>query len=221
MQMRNQYYILVLFLFGGAITMTGCLKPLPDVYPENENYRHVPVYVISHGWHVGIALGSEHLREKLPAHAHLPDGIIYTFGWGDRRYYTDRNAGFWLALRAAFIPTGSVLHVVGVNRPIEEFFPNSTIIEVKVTEVGASKLADYIVNQFQTEGGAIQFADEGLYPNSAFFEAKGSYYLPKTSNVWTARALRETGYPITPFYAVTSANVIRQAKKDGKVISRN
>ena len=82
-------------------------------------------------------------------------------------------------------------------------------------------MTDYIAKRFQKEKGddTIFFSD-GLYSNSAFFEAKGWYFFPRTSNKWTARVLRESGLPITPFYAITSGNVMKQARKSGEVIKK-
>ena len=95
----------------------------------------------------------------------------------------------------------------------------SDIIKVQITQLGADKFAEFVNDRFRLdEDGNVQFNSEGLYTNSSFFEATGRYYLPKTSNTWTARALRRTGYPITPFYSMTSGNVIQQARKDGEII---
>ncbi|WP_340105566.1 DUF2459 domain-containing protein [Rhodohalobacter sp. 8-1] len=202
------------------LILSGCAGPVPSLYPDDENKRPIPVYIISHGWHVGIAIESEYIKPQLPNHDRLPNTSHLMFGWGDKRYYTDSEAGFWLMIRAAFIPTASVLHVVGIDRPVDRYFPSSTVIRVMVTEPGAEKLAEYISNQFQRVDGEAQVFADGLYPNSIFFEATGRYYFPNTSNKWTARAIRKTGFPITPFYAVTSGNVIRQAKKHGQVIQQ-
>jgi len=208
----KKWLFILLFLFS------GCAKPVYHLYPENESERPIPVYIISHGWHVGIAIESKHVKPFLPAHDRIPQATYLKFGWGDQLYYPNNDAGFWLMLRAALIPTRSVLHVVGINRPVEHYFPSSTIIEIKVSKQGADKLATYISDRFKRVDGRVKIAADGLYPNSLFFEATESYYFPKTSNKWTARALRETGYPITSFYAVTSGNVVRQAKKHGRVI---
>jgi len=202
----------------GLLILTGCLKPVHDIYPSDENLREVPIYVISHGWHVGIAMHSHYLKSRLPENPRLPDGDLYMIGWGDNRYYPDREAGVWLALRAALLPTGSVLHVVGISRPVDQYFTTSTIVKIQITEEGANRIASHIAGQFSLEGDKISFVSDGLYTESAFFEAKGWYYFPKTSNRWTAQALRETGFPITPFYAVTSGNVLRQVRKEGEVI---
>ncbi len=206
-------------LFVYFIWFTGCLGPVKDLYPEDEELRPIPVYIISHGWHVGIAIEKEQVAPFLPEHERMPQASLLKFGWGDNRYYSDSEAGFGLMMRAALLPTRSVIHVVGIDMPVEHYFSRSTIVKVQVTEEGAERLAKFIGERFRlSEEGEPLLASDGLYRNSTFFEANGLYFIPKTSNTWTARALRQTGYPITPFYAITSGNVIRQARKDGTVI---
>lgn len=206
---------LILFL----ITVTGCLGPVSELYPEDESQRTVPVYVMSLGWHTGIALESSIVRKHLPDHPEIPESPVLMFGWGDNRYYPNPEPGFGLLLRAALLPTGSVLHVIGIDVPVEDYFSSSQIIEINVSENGADNLAIFISGQFQkSRTDSLRYHSPGLYPKSAFFEAEGLYFFPKTSNRWTARALRSTGYPITPFYAITSGNLMKQARKKGKVI---
>lgn len=209
--------VLILFL----ICTGGCLKPVSHLYPSDPDLRPISVYVISHGWHVGIAVESQAIRGQLPEHENIPQTEWLKFGWGDRRYYTEPDAGFWLAMRAAFLPTRSVIHVVGIDRPVEIYFPGSTIVEIKVTEEGAEEMGKFIANRFRLDDeGKPVITSDGLYSNSYFFEANGRYYLPKTSNNWTARALRNTGFPITPIYAFTSGNIIQQARKDGVILQQ-
>jgi hypothetical protein len=82
-------------------------------------------------------------------------------------------------------------------------------------------MSHFVSEQFKyDDGGDLKFAADGLYPTSNFFEAKGFYFFPKTSNKWAAKVLRKSGFPITPFYAMTSGNVIKQARKSGKVIQQ-
>jgi len=201
------------------IFLAGCLGPVRELYPADESERPIPVYVVSHGWHVGIAIEQEYIKHLLPGHPAMPESGMLKFGWGDNKYYTDHDAGLVLMLRAALIPTGSVIHVVGIDIPLEHYFSASNIIRVQISQTGAEKLGKFIADRFRRDDeGNIIFASDGLYANSKFFQANGHYYFPKTSNTWTASALRQTGYPITPFYAVTSGNVIRQARKDGVVI---
>lgn len=214
----KSYYTMIRtsILLPLLIIITGCLSPVQDLYPQNEADRTVPVYIVSHGWHAGIAIESEYIRHLLPEHSEMPEGRFLKFGWGDRRYYSEPDAGFGLMMRAALIPTQSVLHVVATDLPIERYFWASRVVRIQVTHKGAEQLGLFISDRLRkNENGDIQIVADGLYSNSQFFEANGRYYLPKTSNVWTARALRKTGYPITPIYSLTSGNVIKQSLKDG------
>jgi uncharacterized protein (TIGR02117 family) len=206
--------LLIILLF----TLGGCLGPVSELYPDEDELRTLPVYVISHGWHVGIAIESKHFLHKIPSHPQLPEAEYLKFGWGDNRYYPHDSPGFGLLLRAALLPTGSVIHVVGIDIPVENYFASSDVIQVNVTEDGMERLTNFVRDRFAFEDNAIIFATNGLYGNSTFFKAKGLYFIPKTSNTWTAQALRQTGAPITPVYAVTSGNVIYQARKTGTII---
>ena len=199
--------------------LTGCLSPVKELYPENEKERPIPAYVVSLGWHVGIAFDGEYLREKLPEHQQMPDTEYLLVGWGDNKYYPAERAGVGLFLRAAFLPTRSVIHLVGFDKEVEAYFGESDIVRVQLSKKSIQEMTGYIADRFRTDNDKqIILAAEGLYPNSSFFEAKGLYFFPKTSNKWAARVLRKSGFPITPFYAMTSGNVIKQARKSGTVI---
>jgi uncharacterized protein (TIGR02117 family) len=203
-----------------VLIISGCLRPVSELYPEDEEQRPHPVYILSHGWHVGIAIESHHIIDYIPDHERLPITEFLKFGWGDNKYYPHQDPGFGLLLRAALLPTRSVLHVVGIDIPVENFFAGSDIIKVKVSDDGMNRLTEFIVGRFRlNDQNGITFVADGYHRNSAFFEATGRYFVPKTSNTWTARALRQTGAPITPFFAVTSGNVIYQSRQFGEVIN--
>lgn len=198
---------------------TGCLGPVAELYPEDEDLRPIPVYILSHGWHVGIAIEAEYINDKIPGHEEIPQTRYLKFGWGDNRYYPHSDPGFGLLLRAALLPTGSVIHVVGFDIPVESYFAGSEVILVKISEAGMEKLTGFIADRFyRDDEGQIEYAADGLYTNSSFFRANGWYFFPKTSNTWTARALRQAGCPISPFYAVTSGNVISQTRSFGEIL---
>lgn len=201
------------------IVISSCNRPVSEIYPENELKRTIEVYLISHGWHTGIAIGSEHLDEHLPDHPRIPGAKYLMFGWGDGKYYPHPDPGTGLLLRAALLPTKSILHVVGIDVPVERYFPSSRIVRIRVHDAGAQKLAEFLANNFEVdENGQPIFAADGLYQNSAFFNAEPYYFFPRTSNRWVAQALRRTGYPITPFFALTAENVMKQASEYGEVI---
>ncbi|MDP2702217.1 MAG: DUF2459 domain-containing protein, partial [Candidatus Rokubacteria bacterium] len=58
----------------------------------------------------------------------------------------------------------------------------------------------------------------GQYANSRFYVAREKYFLLKTCNTWTARALRSAGLPITSLYAATAGSVMHQTRTLGKVL---
>lgn len=206
-------YLVILFV------VSGCLGPVKELYPENEQERPVSLFIISHGWHVGVAIHSSEIRSFLPDHPEMPEAEFYMFGWGDNRYYPHPDPGFGLLLRAALLPTPSIIHVVGIDVSVDRYFSGSEIVEIKISDKGSEKFSEFILSVFKTdEDGNIQVAADGLYTNSLFFEANSRYFLPKTSNTWAAKAIRKTGFPISPFYAITSGNVMHQVKKEGRVI---
>lgn len=210
-------YLLIITL--PCILLAGCLNPVRDLYPEDPSKRPVPVYIVSHGWHAGIAIEAVFVREQLPIHPDLPDNRFLMFGWGDARYYSDPDAGFWILFSAALLPTKSALHIAGFDMKPANYFPRSQVIKIWITEQGAANMGRFIQDYIKTDshGEPVYYAS-GLYSNSLFLESNRLYFLPRTSNKWTARALRATGYPISPFYAFTSGNVMKQSKKDGEVI---
>lgn len=210
---KNTCLLLMLFL------ISGCNRPIHKIYPEDPSQRTIPVYLISHGWHTAIALEKIYLDEHFPDHPQMPDAKYLMFGWGDGKYYPHPDPGILLLMRAALLPTQSVLHIVGMDMPVQSYFPSSRIVRIMIHPTGAGELAEFIAFHFETdEGGNPIFAADGLYRNSAFFEAKLYYFFPRTSNRWVAQALRRTGYPITPFYALTADNVMKQASKYGEVV---
>jgi uncharacterized protein (TIGR02117 family) len=214
MKLKNPLLLIIICLI-----FAGCLNPVRDLYPDNPDLRNVPVYVVSHGWHAGFAIESEFILDQIPEHSELPDTKFLKFGWGDARYYSNPDAGFWILLRAALLPTKSAIHVVGFDIPVELYFSGSKVVEIKITEDGAAELGKFIDQTIKKDnaGNPIYYAD-GLYRSSVFLEAEKSYIFPRTSNKWTAKAIRKTGYPISPFYAFTSGNVIKQASEDGILI---
>jgi uncharacterized protein (TIGR02117 family) len=211
----NQSLLLLLIV----LIFSGCLKSTHDLYPEDPTLRSIPVYIVSHGWHAGIVIESEYVINQIPDHPDMPETKYLKFGWGDARYYSDPEAGFWLMMRAALLPTKSAIHIVGFDIPVELYFSGSKVVENKITEEGATELGKFIRESIKIDkDDQPLFYGKGLYRNSLFFESDRTYILPRTSNKWTAKALRKTGYPISPFYAFTSGNVMQQASKEGTVI---
>ncbi|MFO8030148.1 MAG: DUF2459 domain-containing protein [Cyclonatronaceae bacterium] len=194
--------------------LSGCLGPVTELYPEDVEERPIPVYIVQVGWHAGLVVESGHLGDAFPDHEMMPEAEYLKIGWGDDKYYPDPDPSFWLLLRATFWPSRSVLHVVGMDMPASDYFAGSDVVTLHLSAEGIEKLTGFVSRYFRRDDdGKPIYHTRGRYGNSAFFKARSRYYFPKTSNVWTARALRSAGVPITPVYAITARNVMRQAKK--------
>lgn len=208
-------------LLAAGVWLTGCLGPVRELYPEDIEQRPVSIYLVNHGWHVGLIVPAQHLHDDIwPGDdPYMPDSEYLKFGWGERRYYQSEDPSIWLTISAGIFPTSSVLHVAPAGDPVTRSFPASRIKEVRVTEAGMEEITHYLVDTFRkSDEGRLMKDGPGLYPNSVFYRARGLYFVPRTSNVWTARALRAAGCPITPVYAVTAGNVMRQAESFGERI---
>lgn len=211
-------YSFVLFVILAKLVLSACLGPVSSLYPEDPQERPIPVYIVKVGWHAGLVVESEHLAGVFPEHEKMPDAKRLKIGWGDDKYYPDPDPPFGVLLRAVFWPSTSVLHIVGINTTVEEYFYGSEVVTLYLSPAGMRELTHFITGYFRLdEEDQPVYQEVGRYGMSSFFKAKGRYYIPKTSNVWTARALRSAGVPITPFYSVTARNVMRQTYR----IARN
>jgi uncharacterized protein (TIGR02117 family) len=190
----------------------------PRLDPIGETRR--PVYLVSHDWHTGIVVR----RADLPAAAwpeseDFPDAEYLEVGWGDRDYYQSREPGAWLTLKAAFWPTPSVLHIAGFSGPVAGYFPHSEVIELNLSQRGFERLSGFVHDSFDRDGAARSARlGPGLYGQSGFYPAREKFHLFNTCNVWTARALRAAGLPVTSYFAITTDNVMSQARRFGKTI---
>lgn len=197
-----------------VVLLSGCLGPVAELYPEDAEERPIPVYIVQVGWHAGLVVESEYLSDSFPDHEEMPDAAFLKIGWGDDKYYPDPDPSFFVLLRAIFWPSRSVLHVVGMDVPASEYFSGADVVTLQISREGMDELTDFVAHYFRRDDdGQPVFHSYGRYGYSAFFKARGRYYIPKTSNVWTARALRSAGVPITPLYASTARNVMRQANR--------
>jgi uncharacterized protein (TIGR02117 family) len=216
----SKYFITTVLFILNAVH-SGCAGPLESLYPPKANEPSISVYVVNHNdWHTGIVIR----RQDIPAHLwpenhHFKDSEYLEVGWGDRDYYMTPEPTLWMTLKAALWPTESVLHIVGFTGTVEAYFPASEIVEIKLSRRGFERLNTFIQDEYARDAsGAVTDLGPGLYGNSRFYLGREKFHLLRTCNVWIARTIRSTGFPITPFYAITASNVIYQTSKYGRMI---
>ncbi|MDH4582551.1 DUF2459 domain-containing protein [Pseudomonas sp. BN415] len=195
------------------LTLFGCATASAPPRDEGGDWRSV--YVVNHGLHTGLAIARPDLLQVLPELAEeFGDGDFVEFGWGDEDFYRAPQATLSLALRALFGSTGTVLHAVKIDGDPRRRFAASEVIEVRVTEDGYRRLLAFVAGTFtHSATGTLAMLGPGLYGESRFYQAEGSYSLFYTCNTWVAEALAASNCPMSPTAAITAGNVMAQLRR--------
>lgn len=201
----------------GIVLLSACATPTLEPM-AHEGEPTTPIYLVGHGWHTGLVMRHTDLPEGLwPEAGDFPQAEYLEIGWGDHDYYQTRDPGWWTMLKAALVPTQSVLHVVGFRAPPTAYFTASEVIELRLPHTAIEPLAKYIHHAFARENTqAVAPLGSGLYGDSRFYPAHETFHLFNTCNVWTARALRSAGLPVRD--AITTEGLMTQMRRLGRVV---
>lgn len=191
-----------------ALALAHLQGPARDPQPGAAT---VPVYLVSNGWHVWLALpvkqggdavaGAVDWADWVPATDFAGDlrGRDYVaFGWGDRAFYlaTRRPADFRLPLAiGALLGRGpAAMHVMRLPEP-DATAPEVRRIDADLLQYHA--LAAYIRRSFATgpDGQPQPIPGAGYGATDAFYEATGRYSPFRTCNQWVGAALRSAALP--------------------------
>ena len=205
-------------LYGAAALGLGLL-PAPH-RPPLAGQPVVPVYLISNGWHVWVALPA-HLQtgpDQTDWNAWLGDnaltgrlaeGDYVAFGWGDRDFYlaTRRPVDFRpdLALAALLGRGPAAMHVMRVpETALANPQPQLRVRQLDVDALQYHALAAYIQASFAPgeNGRPRPLPAPGFGLDDVFFEATGRYSPFRTCNEWIGAGLRAAGLKAgwwTPF----------------------
>ena len=208
---RKSHLILTVFFF-----FMQCAAPVKNLYPpEGLSSDNKKIYIVKHSWHTGIIFKRSEANLYLPALAdEFLNASYLEVGWGDMDFYTADRGNIFLALKAALWPTKSTLNVLGFNKHPYLVFGEDRAVEVIISDEGFINLIQYINSSFALDSDSLNIKlDTVTYGPSRFYLSREKYHGFKTCNVWTAKALRKTGFPITPFYAIRAKNVISQIRR--------
>jgi uncharacterized protein (TIGR02117 family) len=178
------------------------------------------IYVLSHGWHTGIVMRYADIPVPLwPEKADFLGRTYLEVGWGDEAFYRAPKVTLGMTLRAALKSQQSVLHVVGFDRAVAEYFPKSDIVALGVSEQGLAELVRFIHTSLKRpHGRRAEPLGAGLYGKSWFYPAKGRYSLSYNCNHWVAEGLRQAGVPMNVETAMTAGSVLYRASQVGERI---
>lgn len=189
--------------FCAIMLLAGCATRPAQVGAPGD----IPVYVITHGWHTGVAMRTADVDfapwPKLP----LPATRYLEVGWGDRDFYPAPGFNLWYAFKALAWPTPGVLHVVGFDEPPARRFPQSEVLELRLARAAFDRLLSHIGASFEPNPAPIA---PGLYARGAFYPSRDEFHLSRTCNVWVAQALRAAHVDIAP--ALTTEGLLAQLR---------
>jgi hypothetical protein len=141
-------------------------------------------------------------------------------GWGDRQFYFAGDQSIPSMLRAAFIPSDSVMHVTSFAEAPEKFF-KFPILPIELSEAGFQNLLAHVKQTFTVneKGDRLAAIGKGQYGVSNFYAAVPRYFSAFNCNTWAAEALRNGGVSVCPNRAVLAKNLgeqIKSLQKAGK-----
>lgn len=182
--------------------------PFGHAQAQEEEYT---IFVARDGWHTGIILKTADVPIDLwPEIALYREHNYVDIGWGNERFFTEPEAGVYLALRAVLIPTQSVALVRRYNlHPDRIYGKTAQLFKTTLTEKNFNNLCRFISDSFlrDDEGHATP---QGT-PN--FFLTKRNYHLFRTCNTWAASALNKAGVNICPFPVITGDQLVYRLEK--------
>tara|TARA_B110000444_G_scaffold221631_1_gene223107 strand:+ start:334 stop:930 length:597 start_codon:yes stop_codon:yes gene_type:complete len=174
------------------------------------------IYLISTGWHTGIAVPVDTLlKRNLPESLDFREIQYLEIGWGDRIFYQSPNPSYSALLNALLKPTSSVIHVYGFNHSIETTFRNSKTVKLTLNETEYTKLLYFIHKSFtRNVNGKPRLEGVGLYGknNSFFYMANGEFHLFNNCNTWVASAIQSTGIGLDSTGIVTADNLLKTVR---------
>lgn len=186
----------------------------PSLWPPKPGEPEAEIFVVSHGYHSGIAISTAALRAAAQRSGGTALGLIaerfggypfVEFGWGEQDFYasvpTVADLQIGLAARALFSPDNkSVVHVVGLPDTPRTVFPSADIVRIAVSETGFTRMLSALNSTFALshDPAGLQVLGRGLYGPSLFFRANGAFHIFSVCNHWVADLLSAAGLPVTP-----------------------
>lgn len=200
------FILLIIIILGGCSA-----KPYIVSYAEKfEGSGQNGVYVVSHGWHTGFVIPAPEIQGVIPELEQRFGNTPYIeFGWGDKGFYQAKETTSGLTLRAIFWPTESVVHSVAVPQKVEEYFSNSEVAKLCLSDGELSALIGFISRSFfRDKSGNLLELQKGIYGDSQFYSGVSDFYLVNTCNRWTAKGLKSIGMDISPTLKLTAGSVM-------------
>ena len=206
-----KYWVIVFAM----LVLTSCKSTEESLRkPAGKEKDSITVYIGKHGWHTAFIIEKADLAPLFPElTVKFPEAHYLDISWGDKKYFMAPKGTFCLAVRAALLPTKSVVRVLGFTKNLETYFSQSNIQAVQLSAQGFYQLVNFIKRTFAREkSNKLVSLDE----QNVFYLSGKTYWGIRTCNVWTARALKRGGFPITPIFSIRADYVLRKVSSVGE-----
>ncbi|MBS3951380.1 MAG: DUF2459 domain-containing protein [Methylomicrobium sp.] len=173
----------------------------------------IAVYVVDHGMHAGIVIDAKAVAGVIAGLPFNGEAVRFIeFGWGDQAFYQAESFSLFLAIKALLLPTGSVMHLVGLPYDPGIYFRSSEVQRIRISPMRLNAMLSYIDRSFvRDEQGQLIDLGRGLYGESRFYAANGDYHLFNNCNTWAMSALIQAGVP-EPMITLGANSVMRQVR---------
>jgi len=176
-----------------------------------------PVWLISNGFHTSLALRRSAAPPQLAKMAAAARADHVLIGWGAAIYYTTPRVTPLTFCRATLLPTASALHVVPVRGSLRARFQHSDILRFEASPEEFRELRRFLDGAFVRDSADRPvLLGTGYSPGSRFYAGRETFWFPVTCNVWSARALRRAGVPVSLARAVAAESLVRQVRRHGR-----
>ena len=175
----------------------------------------IDFFILQAGWHTGIVLRTQDVSPSdWPEITKFQTYKYVDIGWGDERFYQSEGNPRSLAVRAAFLPTSAVLHIVPFNiSPLSLYAGESYLKRIEASPEQYANLVRIISSSFiRDEKGEIMTSHFGN-PTESFFMAHGKYHLFNTCNTWVVQCLKQSGFDVSPAGVITQKHLITALRK--------
>jgi uncharacterized protein (TIGR02117 family) len=200
----------------------------PALWPPKPGEPATEIFVVSHGYHSGIAVSTAQLAAAAQRSGDVALILIaeqfgsYPFievGWGEERFYasvpTPASLSLGIVVRALFQPGNrSVLHVVGLPDHPRKVFASADMVRVPLSERGFGRMLSALDTSVAMGGDppTLQVLGRGLYGPSLFFRANGAFHIFNVCNHWVGDMLAAAGLPVTPVLDTVPAGLLLDLK---------
>ncbi len=214
--------ILLTLLLVSCSNLPLVVKPVTETAitkntVTKNSVRNNKIYIVSHGWHTGFVIPAGRITNNIKQlKQRFGDTPYIEFGWGDKGFYQTKEVTSGITVQAMLWATTAVVHVVSVPVLPKDFFIEDEVLNICLNDNEYKSLIQFISDSFKRDNmSKIIPTKKGIYGNSQFYKAVGSYYLTNTCNKWTAKGLASSGFDISPTLKLTSSSIMDYLKKEG------